>query len=130
MSDNEETQEPTIESLQLEIDQLKDAVAYYKKKSEEESPSALHAEVHRLRRACRAALGYVWSAERAGNAASGSSNRYARLARVMGRSSSGSDSTNQAIVRCLASALNDAPPNRIEIPRSEKEVGGEPEESV
>ena len=129
MSDNEETQEPTIESLQLEIDQLKDAVAYYKKKSEEESPAALHAELHRIRRACRTTLGIVWEAERSKSTRRSSKNKYARVAMAM----SGPRDTknfNQSIVQVLTSALNDKPPARIEIPRVKVEEKNEPEDSV
>ena len=129
MSDHEETQEPTIESLQLEIDQLKDAVAYYKKKAEEESPAALHAELHRIRRACRATLGIVWAADRAKSTRHSSSNKYARVARAMSRNSGGED-FSQSIVQVLTSALNDKPPARIEIPRVKVEEKDEPEDSV
>jgi len=129
MSDNEETQEPTIESLQLEIDQLKDAVAYYKKKSEEESPPALHAELHRIRRACRTTLGIVMHAERAKSARLGGSNRYARVARAMSGPRS-AENFNQSIVQVLTSALDDKPPARIEIPRVKVEEKDEPEDSV
>lgn len=125
MSDHEETQEPTIESLQLEIDQLKDAVAYYKKKSEEESPSALHAELHRIRRACRTTLGIVMHAERAKSTRRSSKNRYARVAMAM----SGPRDTkniNQSIVQVLTSALDDKPPSRIEIPRVKVKEKDEP----
>lgn len=120
MSEPKDTEADVSErlaELELEVDQLKDAVEYYKKKSEEESPSALHAELHRLRRACRHALATVHASESRARLGSRSapSNKYARVMRAMGKGSSNPavrENYMESIARCLLSALEDAPPRR------------------
>lgn len=110
-----------VESLELEVDQLKHAVEYYKKKGEEESPVAVHAELHRLRRACRVALDIALAPEGLKRVPRPLKNKYARVARAMGRSATGGGASRESIAQCLTNALNDAPHSRIEIPRVKAE---------
>lgn len=121
-----------VESLELEVDQLKDAVEYYKKRAEEESPAALHAELHRIQRAARTALGIIRHAERrpASRVASGpSGNRYTRVAMAMKgkQAAERPGEVFESITKCLLSALDDKPPRRVISPEERME-GGDNEE--
>lgn len=122
-----------VKSLELEVDQLKDAVDYYKKKAEEESPASLHAELHRLQRATRTALGIIQNAERTGAsraAPKASGNKYTRVAMAMkGRPSPDLPaSAFESIYKCLLSALDNKPPRKVISPEKERE-GGDNEEN-
>lgn len=120
--------EDKVKSLELEVDQLKDAVDYYKKKAEEESPAALHAELHRLQRAARTALGIIQQAERMGTSRAtpkASGNKYTRVAMAMkGKPAPGRPTgTFESISKCLSSALDNKPPRKVISPEIKREEG-------
>jgi hypothetical protein len=115
-----------VSSLELEVDQLRDAVDYYKKKAEEESPAALHAELHRLQRAARSALGIIRHAERTGASRAtpkASGNKYTRVAMAMkGRPSPDRPAgTLESVATCLLSALDNKPPRKVVSPEIKRE---------
>ena len=129
--------EDKVSSLELEVDQLKDAVDYYKKRAEEESPAALHAELHRLQRAARTALGIIHAERRSPSRPSSNSsgNKYTRVAMAMkGRSGGdrpGGDrlgGTLAMVAKCLISALDNKPPRKVISPEKER-GGGDNEEN-
>lgn len=116
--DGESDLESKVESLELEVDQLKDAVEFYKKKAEEESPAALHAELHRLQRAARTALGIIQHAERRSPSrpsSNSSGNRYTRVAMAMKGRPGGHrpGGTLAMVAKCLVSALDNKPPRKV-----------------